>query len=203
LLDLEIEGGVLTTTEDHPFWNATDREFQRADQLDRGDKLLTPSGRLVQVIGIRASSRRVARAYNLSVDGIHTYYVVAGATPVLVHNSNGCGIGNALGDWSSQRFQFGNQQFLLDKSNLTHILERHHPEFWDGSTKASQSFFDKNMSIGDVQNAIGAVLRQNRDTLISRGSRGMYQIQGSYGGADYVLGLNNGHIGQFYPGSLP
>lgn len=32
-----------------------------------------------------------ARAYNLTVDDLHTYYVLAGETPVLVHNSN-CGI---------------------------------------------------------------------------------------------------------------
>ncbi|MEV0259933.1 hypothetical protein AB0I49_01105 [Streptomyces sp. NPDC050617] len=31
--------------------------------------------------------------YNLTVDETHTYYVLAGRTPVLVHNSNGsCGI---------------------------------------------------------------------------------------------------------------
>ncbi|MEU9624099.1 toxin C-terminal domain-containing protein, partial [Streptomyces sp. NPDC048155] len=28
------------------------------------------------------------RTYNLTVDGLHTYYVLAGQTPVLVHNSN-------------------------------------------------------------------------------------------------------------------
>jgi hypothetical protein len=31
--------------------------------------------------------------YNLTVDQLHTYYVLAGATPVLVHNSNGCPTG--------------------------------------------------------------------------------------------------------------
>jgi hypothetical protein len=83
-----VDGGVLTTTEDHPFWNATDREFQRADQLDAGDQLLSDGGRLIRVIGMRPSSQRVATAYNLTVDDIHTYYVLAGDTPVLVHNSN-------------------------------------------------------------------------------------------------------------------
>lgn len=85
---------------------------------------------------------------------------------------------------------------------MTHILERHMPAYWDGSVKATQSFFDPSMSISDVQDAIGSVLQQNRDTLIARGSNGMYQIQVTYGGNDYVLGLNNGHIGQFYPGTF-
>jgi hypothetical protein len=29
-----------------------------------------------------------ARTYNLTVEGLHTYYVLAGQTPVLVHNSS-------------------------------------------------------------------------------------------------------------------
>ncbi|MEU9625187.1 hypothetical protein, partial [Streptomyces sp. NPDC048155] len=29
------------------------------------------------------------RTYNLTVDGLHTYYVLAGATPILVHNCDG------------------------------------------------------------------------------------------------------------------
>ncbi|WP_410790083.1 Hint domain-containing protein [Kribbella sp. C-35] len=94
LLDLLVERGVLTTTEDHPFWNVTDREYQRADQLDPGDELLSPTGALVRVIGIRAGSQHVTTAYNLTVDGIHTYYVIAGATPVLVHNTCGSALGS-------------------------------------------------------------------------------------------------------------
>ncbi|MEV4825751.1 polymorphic toxin-type HINT domain-containing protein [Micromonospora sp. NPDC049274] len=92
LVDIEIGGAVLTTTEDHPFWNHTDRQWQRADQLDRGDAVLGPDG-LVETTGsLRPSSTRTALAYNLTVGGIHTYYVLAGNTPVLVHNTGpgGC-----------------------------------------------------------------------------------------------------------------
>jgi len=106
---------------------------------------------------------------------------------------------NALRDWNSERFQFGNEQFLLDRGDFGHILSRHMPEFWDGSSKAEQTFFDPGMSVSDVQDAIRNVLRQNRDTLISRGTNAIYPIRGFYGGREYVLGINNGHIGQFYP----
>ncbi|WP_177181903.1 hypothetical protein [Streptomyces sp. TLI_105] len=30
-------------------------------------------------------------AYDLTVNGLHTYYALAGANPVLVHNSGGTG----------------------------------------------------------------------------------------------------------------
>ncbi|TDO44048.1 intein/RHS repeat-associated protein [Kribbella sp. VKM Ac-2527] len=96
LLQLEVDGGFLTTTEDHPFWNATDGKFERADQLDSGDQLLADDGQLVRVIGVRTGSQRVATAYNLTVDDIHTYYVLAGTTPVLVHNAN-CPHSNSIG----------------------------------------------------------------------------------------------------------
>ncbi|WP_202998796.1 polymorphic toxin-type HINT domain-containing protein, partial [Frankia nepalensis] len=46
LTDLLLaDGTVLTTTEDHPFWSATDHRFERADELTNGEKLLRPDGR--------------------------------------------------------------------------------------------------------------------------------------------------------------
>ncbi|MFC5264964.1 polymorphic toxin-type HINT domain-containing protein [Kribbella qitaiheensis] len=102
VLELETDSGTLTTTEDHPFWNATDGRFQRADQLDPGDQLLTADGQKVRVKGIRHASQRVAPAYNLTVDDIHTYYVLAGDAPVLVHNAR-CPHSNDIGAVAQQR----------------------------------------------------------------------------------------------------
>jgi hypothetical protein len=92
LTDLVLDSGaVVTTTEDHPFWNATDHQWQRADSLGAGEILLGPNGRQTQVVGLRYGPALSAPAYNLTVVDIHTYYVLAGTTPVLVHNT-GCGI---------------------------------------------------------------------------------------------------------------
>jgi hypothetical protein len=106
---------------------------------------------------------------------------------------------NALRDWPSERFQFGNEQFLLDKSDFGHILSRHFPDLWDGSVKSTQTFFDDGMPMSDVQDAIRSVLGQNRETLTANGAHDIYQIEGTYDGREYVLGIKNGHIGQFYP----
>ncbi|MFG1799041.1 polymorphic toxin-type HINT domain-containing protein [Micromonospora carbonacea] len=89
LVDLRIGDAFVTTTEDHPFWNHTDREWQRADEIDRGDWALGSDGIAPSIGGLEWSSATAASAYNLTVDGIHTYYVLAGDTPVLVHNDNG------------------------------------------------------------------------------------------------------------------
>jgi hypothetical protein len=48
--------------------------------------LLTDAGSTVIVTANRPYTKH-ARTYNLTVDDLHTYYVLAGATPVLVHNS--------------------------------------------------------------------------------------------------------------------
>ena len=177
VLELKTDNSAtVTTTEDHPFWNATDHEWQQAQRLEPGDELRTPNAQPLHVIGFDRTTTYATTTYNLTARDTHTYYVVAGETSVLVHNGGGCI--PALENWSSQRFRFGNETFLLDKKRLEHILTRHHPKMWDGSSKAAQSFFDPRMSVADVQDAIGQVMRQNRDALIARGANGTYQISG-------------------------
>jgi hypothetical protein len=85
LVRFEIDGETVRTTEDHLFWNDTDHEWQRVDQLDEGDFALTSDGRRLK-IGLFAGAIGPGLAYNLSVDGIHTYHVLFGSSAVLVHN---------------------------------------------------------------------------------------------------------------------
>ena len=88
---------------------------------------------------------------------------------------------------------------MLDKSGMKHILERHHPKFWNGTTKAKQSFFPKNMSPSQIQDAVGEVLKQNRGRVGEIGSNGVGQMTGTVNGVKYQLGLNRGRVGQFFP----
>ncbi|WP_236346616.1 hypothetical protein [Paenibacillus plantiphilus] len=60
---------------------------------------------------------------------------------------------------------------------MKHILERHHhPKYWDGSIKDDQSFFDANMSMDDISNAIKSVMQQNREILSSKGTKGSIKL---------------------------
>ncbi|WP_431883847.1 polymorphic toxin-type HINT domain-containing protein [Micromonospora gifhornensis] len=95
LVDLKVDGGDVTTTEDHPFWNETDQQWQASQELDPGDLLYTASGDTLAVTGIDWATARHGAAYNLTVADIHTYYVLAGDTPVLVHN---CGKSASIGN---------------------------------------------------------------------------------------------------------
>ena len=85
VVDLVVDGEVITTTEDHPFWSVTDQRFERADALSAGEKVLGADGRVVTVSGLEVGTTREALAYNLTVAGIHTYHV--GQGEILVHNT--------------------------------------------------------------------------------------------------------------------
>jgi RHS repeat-associated protein len=89
-LSIATEDGIekLTATYEHPFWSPSERRWVEAGDLQPAMTLLTDEGTTVIVTANRSFSRH-ARTYNLTVSGLHTYYVLAGETPVLVHNS-GC-----------------------------------------------------------------------------------------------------------------
>lgn len=79
----------LTATHEHPFWSESAHAWVAAGRIEPGTKLRTPDGKAVTVTSNRGHADH-ARTYNLTVDGLHTYYVLAGVTPVLVHNSTLC-----------------------------------------------------------------------------------------------------------------
>ena len=67
VVDLRLaDGTTLTTTEDHPFYNATDHQWQQAQHLNPGDHLLTPTGSTVPVTGLAWPTAHTDLAYNLS-----------------------------------------------------------------------------------------------------------------------------------------
>ncbi|MFK0259555.1 polymorphic toxin-type HINT domain-containing protein [Streptomyces sp. NPDC090445] len=79
--------GTLTSTDHHPFWAQNRGQWTYAAELNAGDTLRTPGGDTVE-IGKITRWKGLQPAYNLTVNGLHTYYVLVGGTPVLVHNSD-------------------------------------------------------------------------------------------------------------------
>ncbi|MEU0674286.1 polymorphic toxin-type HINT domain-containing protein [Streptomyces sp. NPDC006172] len=89
-VDLTITAGegkseALISTTTHPFWVESENRWMQAGDLKPGMTLLTPSGETATLEAARYFDKR-QRTHDLTITGIHTYYVVAGATPVLVHN---------------------------------------------------------------------------------------------------------------------
>ncbi|MFC9738331.1 polymorphic toxin-type HINT domain-containing protein [Streptomyces noursei] len=88
-VELTIAGprgtGTVRSTAHHLFYDVTTARWTKAAALKRGDRVQTTGTAVATVREVRAY-RAAVRTYNLSVDGVHTYYVLAGDTPVLVHN---------------------------------------------------------------------------------------------------------------------
>ncbi len=118
LVDVTVTGpdgqstGTLVATDNHPFWVAGDQNtWTDAGQLEPGDTLRTETGASAHVAAIKAWATPEQGVHNLTIADFHTYYVLAGATPVLVHNSD-----DACGVWQSE---FDN----LPKGRQGHVRE--------------------------------------------------------------------------------
>lgn len=98
----------LTATHEHPFWSPSENDWVDASKLKPGMTLRTGTGDTVVVSANHAYTQHV-KTYNLTVDVVHTYYVLAGATPVLVHNAGLCG------------------KTALEQGDWQHIVDRHRP----------------------------------------------------------------------------
>ncbi|MFJ9826250.1 polymorphic toxin-type HINT domain-containing protein [Streptomyces sp. NPDC101160] len=83
--ELGDQEAAITATDNHPFWVASVGKWVKATDLRPGQWLRTSSGTLVQIAEISHWTQQ-ATVRNLTVADIHTYYVLAGAVPVLVHN---------------------------------------------------------------------------------------------------------------------
>ncbi|MEU9631562.1 RHS repeat-associated core domain-containing protein [Streptomyces luteogriseus] len=82
-----LAAGKITATDGHPFWVPALQQWIEAGDLQAGQWLQTSAGTWVQITAVRHHTRKVP-VYNLTVDGLHTYYVSAAGASVLVHNDN-------------------------------------------------------------------------------------------------------------------
>jgi hypothetical protein len=97
---------TVTATGGHPFWEPQALAWVKAADLQPGDHLVTADTSHV-FVSSATEFQAALTVYNLTVADFHTYYVVAGTTPLLVHNTTvgGCGTSPAttrVGRWMSQ-----------------------------------------------------------------------------------------------------
>jgi len=95
--------------------------------------LRTPDGTTVTVTANRAYSRH-ARTFNLTIEGLHTYYVLAGSTPVLVHNT--CGYDPEFPTIKLSNYR-GRFNAALNKAGLKRL-----PDEWDAHHAIPQEYRD-------------------------------------------------------------
>ncbi|MEU4564706.1 DNRLRE domain-containing protein [Actinoplanes sp. NPDC023936] len=101
-LTVDVDGdagsktGKMTSTDNHLMWLPDAGAWVEAGQLKPGMWLKTSAGTWVQITAVDSTVRH-QRVHNLTVEGLHSYYVVIGNAPVLVHNTGGaCPIGRKV-----------------------------------------------------------------------------------------------------------
>jgi RHS repeat-associated protein len=77
--------GTVVATDGHPFWVDDQGRFVAAIDLRPGDTVRDTDGDDLTVLATRQWTQQ-RTVHNLTVDGIHTFYVSVGDAPVLVHN---------------------------------------------------------------------------------------------------------------------
>ena len=93
LVDLTVDGTRVTATAGHPFWRPDVDRWTDAGDLRVGDTVQSVAGDApVQAVRYRTQETTV---FNLTVGGLHTYFVMAGDVPVLVHNA-GCTVADRI-----------------------------------------------------------------------------------------------------------
>ncbi|WP_433650288.1 polymorphic toxin-type HINT domain-containing protein [Micromonospora zamorensis] len=187
---------VVRSTQRHPFWNATTRRWTDAGDLRPGDALLGRGGPATVTAVQRYAGSRVM--HNLTVADLHTYYVIAGSTPVLVHNCDGAydwTPGNRPGVDTDEQgpIPFGswiNPGQALDRGVVNSPMEYHYVVMTDGSLRAirSDDLFALNPSAGHTS------LAQNQAVHMA----GTFEVDelGQISRFDH-------HSGHYWPKNMP
>jgi len=84
LYDLYVDGEVISTTGEHPFW-VPDKGWVEAKDLVIGSLLQTEDGRIIDVDGVEKREGKF-EVYNFKVEDFHTYFV--SDLGILVHNAD-------------------------------------------------------------------------------------------------------------------
>lgn len=124
IVHLTINGEVITSTVDHPFF-VQDAGFVGAADLYIGDKLLDAEGNTLLVEDVRKEAlAEPVKVYNFKVDEFHTYYV--GERCIFVHNAD-CTIEfSNKKNYDNEEFgkQLSEQQDGLNNMTVEEYLER-------------------------------------------------------------------------------
>ena len=130
--------------------------------------------------------------------------ILAKRDPIIPRPRRG-ELNDALRGFRTQTFRVSRSvAFTLNRDGMRHILQSHHPKYWDGSKEDNQTFFDKDMDYRDIVREIRDVVEENKEILNSLSANQQCQVTATIGGVfkrrTYVLGVKSGRlIGQFFP----
>ncbi|XVV05954.1 polymorphic toxin-type HINT domain-containing protein [Actinosynnema sp. CA-248983] len=177
-VDVAVAGphGVetISATAHHPFYNATTDTWVDAAGLNVGDELDMPGSDRAVVHAVRHYTATL-RTYNLTIGTVHTYFVVAGNTPVLVHNQGGAASPNK-GDAGTNRLmhELRSQGYVIRGTEISAIAANGVKVRFDVVAER-----DGKLHLFDAKNGPGSVFTTNQ------GTRGGYASIEAAGGTWY------------------
>ncbi|MGW2304468.1 polymorphic toxin-type HINT domain-containing protein [Streptomyces sp. NPDC001809] len=120
--ELSVKTGTakakITATDTHPLWAVSLKKWINAGDITLGTTLHASDGRTVEVTAVRHYTKQ-QRTFDLTVNRIHTYYVLAGETPVLVHNSGGAPVTDDFNQARNQALEWlSSRGFKAEKVTL-------------------------------------------------------------------------------------
>ena len=132
-----------------------------------------------------------------------------------------------LKGFQPQSFQVGDKSVDLLKGDFKHLMERHHPDYWNGSMEKTQSFFADRPKTEEMKGMMEEIIQKNQDKILKRGfytnddsikmiasirkeflETGIRRpppvnhakIVDKIDGKYYTLTVRNGRVVQFHPG---
>ncbi|MEV6982580.1 LamG-like jellyroll fold domain-containing protein, partial [Sphaerisporangium sp. NPDC051017] len=157
--------GVVIATEGHPFWVPKLHTWLTAAELRVGTLLQTSAGTRVQITAIKKWTA-AEHVHNLTIAGLHTYYVMQGGRAVLVHNA-------PKPRDASGRFTSGAGGESADTANGRRVHENYRNALGDGYD------YDKRLPSGQRPDAVdwkNRVVRELKSDAAGNGAKGKRQL---------------------------
>ncbi|WP_408052753.1 polymorphic toxin-type HINT domain-containing protein [Streptomyces sp. HO565] len=183
------KAGVIVATAHHPFWSPSEHAWVDAGDLRPGMTLRTDKGKTVPVREIQDFHQQ-SETRNLTVAELHTYYVLAGQTPVLVHNCPMAG-GNALRGVKVPKSYEG-----LD---IAHVRANHFPG--GNGVTPQKDLWPSSMSDAELENIAQQALKNNPQIRGFDKVTGMVQARAVVNGntVQFQISRDTGVMRSIYP----
>jgi hypothetical protein len=197
---IDISGGggagTVTATANHPFFDPDSRAWVDASALRPGEHLRTAEGGLAQVASVTPYSQSLT-VYNLSVAGLHTYYVAAGPVAVVVHNGKKqrfCGLksGTPKEDWQTKGYhvRMPGDQREVSFYGAPRYNSKNEIVGYDVRVKSTFGTPNKVASAKDLQLAMAELESPAfRRDVLTQGTAGVQYLQQNYPKSGQIQGL--------------
>lgn len=147
---------TVHTTSSHLIWSPTTHTWITAGKLTVGEPLLTADATAATAAGGTTPPDSQGWMWDLTVHTDHDFYVVAGDTPVLVHNAGpGCGVLPA------------GYTPNVDEAGLNHSFDRHAAQWFGGQPT-------RTANMGEWQGLVERTARSSQVVPWSSGSTQTY-----------------------------